>query len=327
MIHSLTIQGYQSVRKRTDLTLGRFTVVTGPTGSGKTSLIRALRLLAFNQRGTSYISHGEKLASVVMGFPVPGVQPYCAVGIHRGQRGTDKYIIATMPEEGEHTEQEEFTKLGGKVPEQIAALLRLTDLNFAGQFDRPFLLDDSGSEVARVLGRLTNVTVIFEAAREGSRRKGEVARDLKKAEAEIARLTAEAERFARLREHISSVESAESALASAEHAETRAARLRALTGALRTAQAHSAAIVLPEPPDMAKLEELAARHKLLTIGISGIRGERIIATRHDQLARGFAVTEAQAGAEVSHLLREAGVCPTCGTKIGGDHGEHADRPG
>jgi energy-coupling factor transporter ATP-binding protein EcfA2 len=326
MIHSLTIQGYQSVRKRTDLTLGRFTVVTGPTGSGKTSLIRALRLLAFNQRGTAYISHGAKEAVVCLAFPVPGDHPYCAVAITRGSRGADKYTITAAPEDGDPSSRE-FTKLGGKVPDHIQGLLRLTDLNFAGQFDRPFLLDDSGSEVARVLGRLTNVTVIFEAAREGSRRKGEVARDLKRAEAEIERLKAEAARFTRLREHISSVESAEAALEAATLNDRRVQRLMDLTGLLRTAQAHSAAIVLPEPPDLAKLEELAARRELLAGRIRVIRSERLAVARCDQLARGHVIAEAQAGAEVSRLLREAGVCPTCGTTIGGDHGEHADRPG
>ncbi len=44
-------------------------------------------------------------------------------------------------------------------------------INYAGQFDKPYLLDDSSGEVARTLGALTNVHVIFEAARESNRRK------------------------------------------------------------------------------------------------------------------------------------------------------------
>ena len=114
MIHSLTIKGYQAVRKRTDLVLGGFTVITGPTGSGKTSVVRALRLAAFNAKGTSYISHGEKEAVVCLAFPVPGDPPYCAVSIARAGKGSDRYTIAAAAEEGQPEISQEFTKLGGK---------------------------------------------------------------------------------------------------------------------------------------------------------------------------------------------------------------------
>jgi len=59
-------------------------------------------------------------------------------------------------------------------PEEVSQFLGIDSrdpINYAGQLDRPFMLDDSGGEVARVLGTLTNVHVIFEAARESNRRK------------------------------------------------------------------------------------------------------------------------------------------------------------
>lgn len=60
MLTSVEIENFQSVR-RARLELGRFTVVTGATGSGKSAVLRAIRLLAFNARGTSYIMRGEVL--------------------------------------------------------------------------------------------------------------------------------------------------------------------------------------------------------------------------------------------------------------------------
>ena len=199
----------------------------------------------------------------------------------------------------------------------------MTDLNFAGQFDRPFLLDETGSEVARVLGRLTNVTLLFEAAREGSRRKGEVTRDLKKAEAEIARLTADAARFANLRQQIAAVESAEAAVAAASQAEARATRLRSLTVALRDAQARSAAIVLPEAPDLSRLEQLAGQRERLASLTSNLGHVRMAVTAYGSEATVFADEERQAEAEAAAILAEAGRCPTCGRAIDG----HADQAG
>src|SRR6188508_1712253 len=45
MLHTLAIAGYRSLRELV-LPLGRLNVVTGANGSGKSSLYRALRLLA-----------------------------------------------------------------------------------------------------------------------------------------------------------------------------------------------------------------------------------------------------------------------------------------
>lgn len=314
MISSLDIENYQSVH-RASIRLGGLTVVTGATGSGKTALIRALRLLAFNARGTSYIRHGATVARVVAAFPVPGDRPYCSVGIHRGQRGSDKYIIASAVEDGE-PEQAEYTKLGGAVPQQVSSLLRLGELNFAGQFDRPFLLDESGGEVAKVLGRLTSVTLIFEAAREGSRRKAEITRDLKRADADVVRLTAEARRFTRLREQIAAAEAAEAALAQATLTEARAVRLRHLSGVLSAAQAHSRAITIPEVPDSTTLDSLLARRYRLADLTEKVRTARHTADLQVRQADSLAEAIAQTERQLHQMLADAGTCPTCGQAIG-----------
>jgi DNA repair exonuclease SbcCD ATPase subunit len=315
MIHSLTIQGYQSLRKRTGLVLGRFTVVTGATGSGKTAVTRALRLLAFNARGTSYVSHGAKEAVVCLAFPVPGDRPYGAVAIVRGSRGADKYTITTAAEAGEPEIGPEFTKLGGKVPDQISGLLRLTDLNFAGQFDKPFLLDETGSEVARVLGKLTNVTLLFEAAREGNRRRLEVKRDLDRTDKEIARLQAEANRFARLREQILAVQSAEQGMAVAVHTESQVTRLRSLCEALRAAQAASRAVVLPEVPDLTALEQAWEERVRLSGHVYQLKTMGEHRKIQAKLAESFAYEAGHHEAEAAAILERAGVCPTCGRSL------------
>ncbi|MFO1124532.1 MAG: AAA family ATPase [Methylocystis sp.] len=66
MITRLAVFGYRSIR---DLVLapGRLTVVTGANGAGKSSLYRALRLLADVAQGTSSITASRRLNSAALG--------------------------------------------------------------------------------------------------------------------------------------------------------------------------------------------------------------------------------------------------------------------
>jgi recombinational DNA repair ATPase RecF len=50
MLHTVAIRGYRSLRE-VILPLGRLSVITGANGAGKSSLYRALRLLADCGRG------------------------------------------------------------------------------------------------------------------------------------------------------------------------------------------------------------------------------------------------------------------------------------
>lgn len=164
MIHRISVAGFQSLLD-VELELGKFSVIVGPSSSGKTALMRALRALTSNIRGVSYVSKGKDFAKIV------AEADDCQVILERGSsRGSYKLRRSDGS-------TEEYTKLSGNVPEDIANALRIpmltaeSPLHFAGQFDRPFLLAESGTAVARVLGDLTNVSIIFEAAREANRRR------------------------------------------------------------------------------------------------------------------------------------------------------------
>src|ERR1700753_2805112 len=194
MISKIRIRNFQSLRS-IDLEPGKFTVVVGATGSGKSSLVRALRLLFFNARGTSWMSRGSSSASVSASLPEADIM------ITRG-KGKDSYQVHTGdPDDAPYV----MTKLAGGVPDQIREILRVQEdesgacLNFAGQFDVPYLLGSSGAQVARILGDLTNVTVLYSAARESSRRRLDKAGALRVAEEEIAHLRSQAQSFAGLR--------------------------------------------------------------------------------------------------------------------------------
>jgi DNA repair ATPase RecN len=311
VLTQVEIENYQSLKKLS-LELGRLTVVTGATGSGKSAVLRAVRLLAFNARGNGYISRGAKSCKVAAGDQEQG----WAVGIERGvARGKDCYRLAHQPQSGDAPHTETWTKLGGEVPEQIQSALQLSELNFAAQFDRPFLLDSSGGEIARVLGKLTNVTLLFDAAREAERRRREIMGDLKRAEANLAGLAEAAQRFAGMRERRAAVSEAEEAMERAHQLTVRLGRLRALTGRMEAAQEALEKAVPPEVPPADRLDELAGKLARLR-GLFTAYDEAMMAADGAQFAAEQAHLAMRAAEDRLHeVLAEAGQCPVCGQAV------------
>lgn len=305
MLKILDIENYQALAAAR-LELGKFTVVTGPTGSGKSAVIRALRLAAFNARGTSFIRHGTKHCRIAL-LDDQGL----GVAIARGP-GHDAYVLDVLGE------QKKFTKLGGQVPAEVTELLNFSELNFAGQFDRPYLLDNSAGEVARMLGRLTNVDLVFEAARRGYARKQEIGRSLKSVQAELDQLTAAAEQYEDLPLRLSAIERAEQALARAQGARQRRDSLRLLTESAFSRQQEAQVLreaVRALTLDLDSLDELEARrarlrellYELLQAD-NGIKSSRAIIKQ-------LTAQEKAAHDAIHDALIEAGTCPTCGLPV------------
>lgn len=316
MLTDVQIENFQSL-KDLKLRLGKFTVVTGATGSGKSAVIRAVRLLAFNARGTGYITRGAKACSVQVSAADEKLT-HCAIDRHL-TRGKDAYLIrqsVPLPvRDGLGETGARFTKLGGEVPEQVTALLQLSELNFAAQFDRPFLLDSSGGEIARVLGTLTNVTLLFDAAREANRRRLEIMGDLKHAEANLARLTEAAQRFRGMRERHAAVSEAEAALEAAQDRVARLDRLRALTARLEGAEEALERATPLQVPSAERLDDLAARLGRIRQLLRTL-DEAVLAEGGAQFAIGEAAKTEQDGYQRLHeALVAAGQCPVCGSAI------------
>lgn len=316
MITDVEVEDYQAVRKAS-IRLARFTVVTGPTGSGKSAVLRAIRLVAFNARGTAYIRHGAKTARVALGSR----DENWAAAIHRGGRGSDKYVLTWQegPPGPDSVNGTEFTKLEGKVPEVVAGHVSLKEINFAGQFDRPFLLSESGSQVARVLGELTNVTLVFDAAREANRRKLETARDLRTAEARLAGLKEQGRSFLGLRERLAAAERADASLMAMGIVSERMARLESLlteheqVSWLRAAAASRAAQAAP--PSGARLAELLGQWKRLhELEAAAHAAGQDLETASDAV-QNWQLAHIEAEEALHSALIDAGTCPVCGQDV------------
>lgn len=307
MLTNLAIEDYQALAD-VQLKLGRFTVVTGPTGAGKSAVIRALKLACFNQRGSSYIRHGRSSCQVIL-------QDDTGLGLvlARG-KGQDALVLDVLGE------QRKYTKLGGAMPDEVAELLAMDpELNFAGQFDRPYLLDSSGAVIARMLGRLTNVDLVHEAARRGYARKLAVSRDLDRAQATVATLERQVQQYVTLPARRAAIRRAEEVLVRVQEQQQRKDRLEGLLAeAIETHRAALAARSLVEklgPPSLGKLEQLAEERARVGCLIDEIEAaEADIAVEVGNIGL-FTRQEQQAHADIHATLVSAGRCPTCGQVV------------
>lgn len=309
MLKRLRIRNYQS-HVDTDIELGNFTVLEGQSSSGKSAVVRALNALSSNQTGKDFITHGATTCQI-------SAETDKGTLVLTKGKPEDSYVIL---EEGSDTPKK-FTKLGGGVPQDVSDFLGIAPkdpINFAGQFDMPFLLRSSASEVARVLGELTNVSVIFEASRQALTKRNAFNQKYKVREGDIERLKAQETNFAGLEEQDAALDKAELFIAEAKQ---KSKVLSDIQDAVRTVSVARARLQAAQAktetplPDIQPIVELLKQKKeieTLTATMS-----RSAATKREALARIAQAEEAIASleAEYEQVLREAGTCPTCQQEI------------
>lgn len=157
MLERIEMANCQSL-KDADVLFGQFTVIVGPSGSGKSGLIRSLKALCFNQVGRRFIRHGQQKATVRLTFD--GGQTI------EWEKPKDKGASYT-------TDEQVYTRLGRAVPEDIENLLGIKQIvidktmkftpQFHSQHDLPLLLTESSTLAARALAKLTKLSVLVEA--------------------------------------------------------------------------------------------------------------------------------------------------------------------
>lgn len=305
MINRVHVRNFQSLAD-VRLDLGLFTVIVGPSSSGKSALIRAFKALASNVRGTGNITRGQKAMSVTVWTDTH------VITLERSERA-GHYKLATL-----NGEPDVFGKLNGAVPAAVTDALRIDpvgdsgSVNFAGQFDRPYLLDESGSAVARQLGELTNVTQIFEAVRAAVRVATSTNTTLKARRADLDLLRSRLADYAGLGDRLQLLERVDTL---DQRRRDLTVRIRDLSAAITTveqAQDVLSTVQVRTPPDDTGFKQLLQHwHEL----------RALVADLDDQSARLRKIdTETEASAHaLQHLemdfkmkLAHAGVCPTCG---------------
>lgn len=124
------------------------TCITGRTDAGKSSVIRALRWVLLNQpNGSEHIRHGESKCSVTLTMD-------------------DGHKLVRKRSENENTyllDGEEYKAFGQGVPDDIAKLANVDDVNFQRQLDSPFWFLETPGQVSRELNQIVNLGVIDDA--------------------------------------------------------------------------------------------------------------------------------------------------------------------
>jgi DNA repair protein SbcC/Rad50 len=152
MIASMKIEGFQShVESALNLGAG-LNVITGPSGAGKTAIIRAIKWVAFNEpQGEAFVN--EAVGEAVVTITLTSGQ----IITKRRRKGKTSYLLQiTEDDEGSVYEKSE-------VPDDVKRWLQIekqtfgdfeTALNFSYQLDAPFLISETPSAGAKILGKL-----------------------------------------------------------------------------------------------------------------------------------------------------------------------------
>ena len=143
MIESITIKRFQK-HSKLKVEFDKVTTIVGRSGAGKSSVLRALQWVCMNQpAGDSFVKDGEgktTVDAVIDGKTVTRI---------RG-KGENGYALG----------QKEFEAFGNSVPESIAKLINVCDINFQWQYDMPYWFTLTAGEVGRRLNAIVNLEQI-----------------------------------------------------------------------------------------------------------------------------------------------------------------------
>lgn len=312
-IDRLKVTNFQSV-ENADIEVGGLTVIVGHSNSGKSALVRALRAVARNVNAPSAVRAGKKV------FTVAVHSGDTTVSIERG-KSQSTYRVSKGSEEAV------YTKAGRSVPDEVQKALALPvpegpDLTFSGQIDPPFLLAESGSVVAKVLGDLTNVSRLHAASKEANRRRLEATKIVKiRKEDAVGAASRLQEEFGTLQEDAQRVREARAALEEVRvHAQT-AEALRSILSDLEMASAAERDLQarvegLPEPADIEEMAERAGELIGAKAAIQNLLQNLAACDDAEVRARDLLAEanrdEESLGEEYRTALAEAGECPVCG---------------
>lgn len=312
---SIAIRHFQSLTD-VSLTLAPFTVIVGPSSSGKSAFVRALQTLTRNQRGSAFITQGKPGCSITATLPTATVSLIRS----KSSSATDAYVLDRSPSDPSIIGTQRYTKLGGSTPPEVTQVLgQMADpAAVASQFDPPYLLTQSPAEAARTLAALTGSDIVLEAAREANRRRLEATATLRTKTIDHIAVQEELAAHQDHQAESEHLEAAEPHLIDALALLHQCAHLQTLLDgidhdAFGVKLLRESLAELAPVPTLTELEVLHDTHRALALSIADVTS-RAYATRDlrstlDRLnSEIFIVTT-----RYDETLHALGVCPVCGS--------------
>lgn len=156
-------------------------VFVGPSDSGKSSILRALRWVLFNQpRGTDFIRKGAKKCQVRLVLD-DGTEIIRVRG-----KSENCYLLRTP--DGKEERYESIGQGSHQMILQAHQMMPLTWdqketlLQFASQLEGPFLLSESSGSKAKLIGRISGAHWIDLALKEATREKNQILSEIRQVE-------------------------------------------------------------------------------------------------------------------------------------------------
>jgi DNA repair exonuclease SbcCD ATPase subunit len=310
-ITSVRIKNFQSLEDST-LYLGQLSVLVGPGDAGKSAVLRALRAAFLNDASDDDIRHGAKKMEVALTFEDGVVIEWWK---QKGQGGCYR-MTDSAPER-------EFTKTGGAVPDEVAEYLGIgrievdatTELTpqLSDQHDVPFILWETGSKRARILGKATRLDMVVSAQMLCKKELDQTRRGAEEATTALADVEVRLEELPDYRAIEGELDEAEANLKTIGDNILLAGRARELADQI--AEVNSRATAIDVPSLLKRVEvssdalEVAARGHFLAQRIPEVTSlVANLGKRHADHQEALASFQTQ----LTVVCEEAGVCETCG---------------
>ncbi len=160
MITSISLRNFQSWKKL-DIDIAPITMFVGRGDAGKSAIKRAVTYSLQNKGGDGFIRLGEDACKVGITFDNASL-----LWTKKRGKGAVYHVII----DGEELE---YNKTGQTTPQEIIDLFQFRGIEvdkntvlwpqLQGQHDTPYIIGESGSKVARILGKFTKLDVLVQA--------------------------------------------------------------------------------------------------------------------------------------------------------------------
>ena len=166
------------------------TAIVGSSDAGKSCVVRAIRDAAFGARGTSCVRKGAAQAEIALDVGGGRVE-------YRKGAKVNRYKVVAKGKT-----PVEFAGQGAKTPVEVGAAIGFLDIepdagislrpNLAMQHDPPFLLAETPSVVAKIVGASSGLNIVLASVREAQADVARLNKEVGEAEAKAVVLDASA---------------------------------------------------------------------------------------------------------------------------------------
>ena len=293
MIKRITIEGFQSHENTVVDLVNGLNILTGSSDSGKTAVLRAVKWVALNvPTGDSYVNQKVGYAKVTI--------------------ETDKGTV-TKTRKGKKTAYEVNGTVYEKseVPQEVSEILGIEPttfgdyevvLNVASQLESPFLLSESPSTGAKVLGKLANAETVDVAIKTNAKETFQLNSERQRAEKEVSRLTEALTAYYNLDEIEETLKCCKSCVEEIEKQKTDLANLQQIRVTYAAVSSQLAYIkgVLDKYSDLQAVES-----RLNIVNEDFVRVSRLRKLKSDYLSTNTALLTAKGIIETSRCLAES----------------------